>query len=353
MNYTRDDLAVIALGSVLVLEEKKKWELLERYDAPSDLFTEDFSAFLIRNGKKDVYNSIGEAFTEEYLSALLSDYERKGIVAVPYTSALYPSPLRDYEAKPLVLYCMGKTELLQEPTFCIVGSRKTLPNILKVTEQIAWDLSEHFAIVTGAAEGGDYAATVGSVERGKTICVFPCGLDFAVKKRVHERVRERGLLVSPFPPSVSTRTYFYHIRNRIMAGMSRGVLVVSAGKKSGTLITAHCALEYGKPVYAFPYTIGTASGEGANALLKKGAYPTENVLDILPDFGINFERTPDSSLTDEEKLVLDCIREGEEVHVAQIGRLTNLDASALFAVLSALELKNRIVKSGGNKFRPV
>lgn len=353
MIYTKDELAIIVLQSVPVLEEKLKWELLRLFDSPADLFTEDFSLFLIRNGKKDVYNSIKDVFTDGYVEALLSDYEKKGIVPVPYTSDLYPYALQDYEAKPPVLYAMGNVELLKEPLFCIVGSRKTLPNIMKITESIAEELAEHFAIVTGAAEGGDHAALLGASKRGKAISVLPCGLDHALKKTLYDRVKENGLLLSPFPPTVPTLRFHYHVRNRIMACMSEAVLVVSAGVASGTLITAHCAFEYGKTVYAFPYTIGTTSGEGTNALLKKGAKTTENVLDILPDFGINFEEEEKVSLTQEEDAVLSIIKEGEEVHYSVLEQSLGLGTQVLFAVLSSLELKNKIVRCGGNKFRPV
>lgn len=353
MNYTKDDLAVIALHSVPILEERMKWELLKSFDSPSDLFTEDFSAFLIRNGKIDVYNSIKDIFTEGYVSALLEDYEKKDIVPIPYTSSYYPEALLDHEIKPSVLYASGNVELLKEPLFCIVGSRRTLPNILKVTEEMAEELAASFAIVTGVAEGGDYAATIGSLKRGKTISVFPCGLNQATKKQVHEKVKANGLLLSPFAPNVPTLKHHYHVRNAIMAAMSDGVLVVSAAKKSGALITAHSALEFGKNVYAFPYTIGTTSGEGNNALLKKGAFPTENVLDILPDYGINFEEESDLVLTKEESLLLDLIKEGEEVHFSTLEKESNLDEQSLIAVLVALEIKNKIVRAGGNKYRPV
>lgn len=355
MNYTEDDLAVIALNSIPLFSERARWELLSAAESPRFLFDpKKIRPLLIETGKRDVYNNISDALCREYAAEVAASYEKKGYFAVPYTSERYPSSLKRTEYFPPVLYAMGRIELLQSKFFCIVGSRRTLPNILKLTESLSEALSEHFTVLTGVAEGGDYAAALGALRTGNVACMLAGGFDVVSLKQLHREAAKRGLLLSPFPPNVPTQKYLYRVRNRTMASLAEGILVVSAGKVSGALITGEYALEMGKFTYAFPYTIGSASGEGCNALLKKGAYPTENILDILPDFGINLSKERSAvPLTREERLVLSRLAEREELHRSEIAREINLEEAELSAVLSALEIKNLIVRTGGNKYRPV
>ncbi|MBO4990453.1 MAG: DNA-protecting protein DprA [Clostridia bacterium] len=355
MNYTEDDLAVIALNSIPLLTERRRWELLSALESPRFLFDpKKLRPLLIETEKSDVYNSISDALCKEYAVEVVTSYEKKGYFAIPYTSENYPASLKRSEYFPPVLYAMGRMELLKSKFFCIVGSRRTLPNILKVTESLSKELSAHFTVLTGVAEGGDYAAAQGALEKGNVACMLAGGFDTVSLKQLHREVAKRGLLLSPFPPNLPTQKFLYRVRNRTMASLSEGILVVSAGKVSGALITGEYGLEMGKFTYAFPYTIGSASGEGCNALLKKGAYPTENILDILPDFGINLSKERSAvPLTREEQLVLARLAEREELHRSEIARETNLEEAELSAVLSALEIKNLIVRTGGNKYRPV
>ena len=355
MNYSKDDLAVIALNSIPILTERRRFELLSAVESPRFLFDrKKLLPLLIETEQSDVYNRIGEALCEEYALAAASSCEKKGYVAVPYTHERYPFSLRQSECFPLVLYAAGRLELLQSRFFCVVGSRRTLPNILKVTESLSEELSAHFTVLTGVAEGGDYAAAQGALSSGNVACMLAGGFETASLKQLHREVVKKGLLISPFPPTLPTQKFMYRVRNRFMASLAEGVLIVSAGKVSGALITGECALEMGKFTYAFPYTVGSSSGEGCNALLKKGAYPTENILDILPDFGINLSKESSSvPLTAEERLVLTSLAEREELHRSEIARESNLGEAELSAVLSALEIKNLIVRTGGNKYRPV
>lgn len=354
MNYTLNDLAIIALDGVPVIKDKQKHDLIFGLDEPKDCFDrKKLPAFLIEKLGNDVYNSIGELSTD-YALAVVEGFEKRGITPIPCSSPLYPQVLLNEEYFPLCLYGKGDLSLLKEQIFTIVGSRKTLPNILRITAEVSQGLSEHFAIMTGVAEGGDYAATQGALESGKVISVLAGGFDKTPLSQLEEKVAANGLVLSPFPPYVPTQKFTYPIRNRIMASLSSGILVVSGGSKSGALITGEAGLEKGVNTYAFPYTIGSATGEGCNSLLKKGALLAENILDILPDFGINLKMEhSENSLTEEERAVLDVIREKEEAHVIEIAHALHTSETELMATLSALEIKNCIVRSGGNKFRPV
>ncbi|MDE6412021.1 MAG: DNA-processing protein DprA, partial [Clostridia bacterium] len=146
------------------------------------------------------------------------------------------------------------------------------------------------------------------------------------------------------------RKYSFHERNRILAGLSEGVLVVSAGEKSGTSITAGKALDYGRDVFALPYNAGVKQGEGCNALLKKGASLVTDSEDILSFYGFGKRAKPQVKLTSEEEMVLKVLQEAGELHTAVIAERTGLKIFEATAALSSLEMKNLAVKAGGNRY---
>lgn len=255
-----------------------------------------------------------------------------------------------------MLFGEGRRELLKKRKFCIVGSRITPAWAEKIGKQISEGLSERFAIVSGLAEGGDSAAIAGALGSGNLICVLPTGLDNcypASHAALKDRVKKNGLLLSEYPMSESAKKYSFHARNRILAGLSEGVLVLSAGLKSGTLITANAALDYGREVFALPHNVGVAQGAGCNMLIQKGAGLVTSAEDIFWSFGIESAPREQAALPPEEEKMLAVLRENGELHVAELAEKAGMKIYEAAAVLSALELKNLAVKSGGNKYAAV
>ena len=288
----------------------------------------------------------------DYMKGLLASYEKKEIVCVTCFSEHYPEALRNIPDPPLVLYCRGNVRLLSERKFAIVGSRKTDADILARTEEISRGLSRCFAIVTGIAEGGDTAAVRGALESGKIISVLAYGLDHvypAVNRDLLKKIAKNGLLVSEYIPSRKSEPYLFPARNRIIAGLSEGVLVVSGGMKSGTRITAERAYDYGRDVFAFPYGIGVNSGEGCNKLIKDYAKLTDDLVDITSVFGINLTEKEKTPLSDTERKVLACLGEGG-AHVSEIAEKTGMREAELSPLLILLQMKNRVVSLGGNRW---
>lgn len=291
----------------------------------------------------------------EYMRSLLAKYSEKGIMCVAFSSELYPEELRQISDPPLVLYCRGNAELLRERKLAIVGSRRTPPAVMKQTEIFSSELSKHFAIVTGLADGGDTAAALGALPRGKLISVLAYGFDFVYpecNRHLLEQVTENALAVTEYLPDEAPKPYLFPVRNRIIAGLSEGVLVVSGGAKSGTRITADLAYEYGRDVFAFPYSLGAAAGEGCNALIKDYAKLTDNLVDITAAFGINLTEAKEVALTETERTVFEIIREGE-AHVSQISERSGLKAYELPAILTALQMKKLIAPCGGNRYMAI
>jgi DNA processing protein len=136
--------------------------------------------------------------------------------------------------------------------------------------------------------------------------------------------------------------------------MSSGTLVVGAGHKSGATITANFAFEYGRDVFAFPYSIGVTAGEGCNSLIKKGAYLTENILDIFAVYGLDFKcNDKQTSLSEEEKRLLEEIRADGDAFVPAVAERLGAAPYSLLPALTALEMKGLIVRLGGNRYAPV
>lgn len=350
--YTEEEQALIWLCACTELEPREKTVLLRAAGSPEKLFGR-FEFFYEKTFSKRTGSTLGER--KKQLADVLTEADKKGYFAITALSADYPEGLKA-AFPPLVLFGAGKRELLKEKLFCIVGSRITPPWAEKLGSEIAKRLSARFAIVTGLAEGGDLSAIRGALPSGKVISVLPCGLDEcypAAHASVKEEIKRSGLLLSEYPFREKTKKYSFHARNRILAGLCSGVLVLSAGEKSGALITANTALEYGRDVFAVPYNPGIAQGAGCNDLLKKGAYVCTCAQDVFDCYGILPQEEKPLSLTPQEEFLYAILHAEGELHSAVIAQRANLPVYEAAAILSSLELKGLVVKSGSNRYRAV
>ena len=288
--------------------------------------------------------------------AAVARMEEAGIFAVTLLSADYPAALAAIPDPPPVLYGMGNRALLQRRKFCIVGSRILPAWAEKTGKTIAADLSRRFVIVTGIAEGGDRAAIDGALAGGNLICVLPNGPDVAypaAHASLQREVARRGLLLSEYAPGVKTKKYAFHARNRILAGLSDGVLILAAGARSGTLITANCALEYGRELFALPHNVGVAQGEGCNEMIKAGAWLCTCAGDIFAAYGMEAEEKPRVQLSEKEERLLAVLKEAGELHAAVLAERVGLPVFEAQAILASLEMKGLAVRSGGNRFSAI
>ena len=354
MGYTKEEKAMIWLDGFL-LDYAKKAAVLKMFRDPYAAVSRFFEK------EREIGAVVGEEMLEKmraslynaaYLQGVLSAYEREGIACVTCFSEDYPEALRAADEPPFILYCKGDLALLHERKFAIVGSRRTPPQAAKRTERIAQGLSRAFVIVTGHADGGDTAAIAGALESGRIICVLAFGfshLSSAENGKLLERVAERGLLVTEYAPAQSARKYTFPARNRIIAGLAEGVLVVSGGEKSGTRITARYAYDFGRDVFAFPYAIGDPMGAGCNQLIKDYAKLTEDLVDITSVFGINLTEKESETLSPAEQQVYDCFG-GAPLHISEIAAKTGKKEHVLSPVLIMLAMKKKLVSCGGNRW---
>lgn len=223
---------------------------------------------------------------------IMKSCEQKKIQLISYHDALYPSQLKAIYAPPILLYAMGDIKGLEEELLItIVGTRNATLYSSFLTEYLSYHLARTGAvIVSGCALGIDTAAHLGALKaRGRTLSVLACGLDVDYPKgnrKLKEKLLERGgALLSELPPGAETSARIFPIRNRILAGLSQGVLVTHAPERSGALITAEHALEQGKEVFCVPpYSIFDAGFSGVIRYLRDGATPVFSPSDILNPF---------------------------------------------------------------------
>ena len=348
MTYTKDEINLIIFASLEELSDRVKSNLLFGFNSDGDR-----QNYLIKTLTSGAYNTVNDKFHSDiYRTQVLENLKNKGIECVTYLSPLYPENLKNIEDPPIMLYCKGNTQLLKSNCFSVVGSRRTPAHALALCKRISGELTEAFTVVSGMAEGADSAAIEGALPSGKVISVLANGFDCfypATNKSLIERVAREGLLISEYPPHILPQKYNFPCRNRIIAGLSRGVLIVSAGEKSGALITADYAVEYGREVFAFPYNAGVASGAGCNSLIKNGAYLTENILDIFGYFGLDLKK-PSPSLSGDEAAVLAEIKITGEGFLPEIAQKLNKLTYQLIPVVASLEIKGLIARLGGNRY---
>lgn len=290
-------------------------------------------------------------------NGLYSIFDKSNIIEINKDSPYYPVEWQKLSGAPEILYGVGNVELLKTRKFCIVGSRRSLASTLKLTAQIAVELSLEFTLVTGTADGGDSAVLEGALKgSGKVISVLAGGFSALPKGQIAllEQVAKKGLVISAHAYETTVRNFSYDYRNKLLARLSGGVLVVSAGETSGALITAKYAEKIGIPLFALPYAPHTPSGEGCNALLKKGAKLVESADDIFQAFGIEKKDKKQSVVlnADEEK-ILQAIRESVDAHITLLSEVTGMPAFKLKIICTSLEMKGLIASLGGNRYSGV
>jgi DNA processing protein len=286
--------------------------------------------------------------------------QRRGLVTL--ADADYPSLLLQAADPPLLLYLEGRRELLATASVAIVGSRKPTPQGLDNARRLARQLGERgWTIVSGMATGIDGAAHAGALDVGAgTIAVVGTGLEQVYPpghRALAARVAEHGLLVSEFPIGMQPLAENFPQRNRIIAGLARGTLVVEAALKSGSLITARLAAEAGREVFAIPGSIQSPQARGCHALLRDGAKLVESVEDVLEELGSGphqaaLELAPAAPVADEtsEDPVLRALGHDPATLDALIARC-GWPAPQLNARLMELELEGRVARLPGGLFQ--
>jgi DNA processing protein len=270
----------------------------------------------------------------------------------------YPEKLKEVHKPPQVLWYRGDISLLEKNIFAVVGTRMPTHYGAKITKSFTRDLVDAgFVIISGLARGTDTLAHVAAVEAGApNIAVLGCGIDIIYPQSntsLAEKILDLGgLIISEQPPNTPPLPHNFPLRNRIISGLSDGVLVTEAGENSGSLITINHAIEQGKPIFLVPGNITSPMSAGSNRKLKEcqGAMVTE-INDILINYNLaKIEVKADPSEFDPaEKVVLDALRR-ENLHFNDLLKLSGLDVSQLNYMLTSLMVSGLVESLPNNSY---
>jgi len=299
-----------------------------------------------------------------------------GVTVISLDDPAYPPRLKEIYDPPLVLYIRGNPEVLTKPGIAMVGTRHPTPYGTGMAERLACDLAmQGLVIISGMARGVDTAAHRGAISaKGKTLAVFGTGVDVIYPKE-NSRLAEQilalgGAIISEFPLGTFPAPQNFPIRNRILSGMSFGVLVVEAAEYSGTRITARCALEQNREVFAVPGNVTNKNSWGPNTLIKQGAKLVATWEDVWEDLPTDVRLAltpaaspespgassaslfPDQGLPPHEKRILSLLKADEATHIDEIVEKleTELSSSEIFAALFELELTGKVRQMPGKNF---
>ena len=265
--------------------------LIDRFGTPHEVFLASRRDLGTSGIRKNVLNALADSTSlRQKAELLLQRLQSGGAHAISFGDPKYPQPLKEIADPPPVLYVQGRIELLNSLCVAMVGSRAATAYGKRSSFMLAQALaSSGVTIVSGLAAGIDSEAHQGALSvQGATIGVLGCGLDIVYPRQnrtLYDQIRRDGLLVCEYPLGTRPDGFRFPARNRIIAGLSKGVVVVEAAKRSGSLITAEMALDEGREVFAVPGQIDSFKSSGAHWLLQQGAKLVQSSDDILVEIG--------------------------------------------------------------------
>lgn len=344
---------LLALLSVSGLGRRRARRLIDLYSTPGRAI-EQFPAAL-------------DAEMRSRTRAELERVEAAGIALMAYDSPGFPPHLGQIPDAPLILYYRGNPALLRGPAVAVVGSRQASEYGRRAAAELARDLAGvGVTVISGLARGIDAAAHRGALDSGgsgATIAVLGSGLDRIYPRenlRLAEEIAERGIIVTEYPLGSPPEKYHFPERNRIISGLSRGVVVVEAGRDSGSLITVDFALEQGREVFAVPGSLFSPLSQGPHNLIRQGARICAGAADVLEELGlVPSPRTEaatvrsgaeETGLDPEEKLMFETADWTVGQTADQMAEMTGLSPAIAVAALLTLEIKGLVKQLPGGRY---
>jgi DNA processing protein len=338
--------------------------LVDQFDSPEAVFQSPMKELQKIEGLSEkVALEIRKGPLEKRVERELSLLKEVGGTILTLKDDAYPKRLKDIYDPPAVLYVRGEFKKEDDLAVSIVGSRKTSPYGRGITERVSQELARHgVTIVSGMARGIDSLAHWGAISAGgRTIAVLGCGVDViypSENRNLFKKIIDCGAVLSEFRMGSPPEAGHFPKRNRIISGLSLGVVVVEASTKSGSLLTAGYALEQGREVFAVPGNVGFDGSRGTNRLIKEGAKMVESYEDILEEILPQWKReeemaqkvkSPDQDLPEEERILYKLLEE-TPLHIDAIIQESGFEPGKVSSLLLNLELKGFISQWPGKCF---
>jgi DNA processing protein len=359
--------ALVALNLIEHVGPVRVRQLLEHFgEAPAILAASRQQLLRVRGIGEETADAIASWEKTIDLSGELKRISDFGCHILIQTDEDYPELLRQIYDPPVVLYVKGRLTSADKNAVAMVGSRMTTHYGLEVARKLAYQLAYvGVTVVSGGARGIDTAAHQGAlIAKGRTIAVLGTGINLvfpAENAELFERIAANGAVITQFPFNRNADKQSFPIRNRIVAGLTLGTVVVEANLTSGALITANMAVESGRQIFAVPGRIDSPRSKGCHELIKKGAKLCESAEDILSEFEYLFppgNRPPGASetgvlpalnLSENEQKAYDALNE-EEATIDEVIRRSGLPSSAVSVALLGLEMKRLVRQLPGKLF---
>ena len=332
--------------STILMDTKKKYELFMEYKSSKDIY--------------EKCSKIKSKFSEIELQKLESYMILNSINIININNKDYPKDLKNIYDPPVILFYKGNINLLNSNINCaVIGSRNCSDYGIRASKLLCTGLADNkINVISGLARGIDAAAHKYTLEsNGYTCAILGCGIDVIYPKEnkyLYDSIISNGCILSEYPPKTSPKPYYFPKRNRIISGLSKAVIVIEAGIKSGALNTVDYALNEGKDVGAVPGTIFSDYYKGSNGLIRDGATPIFGVDDAckllnIENKNVNKYKKNLIFLTREEESI-DKLITDNPIHINDILNKTNVDIKQLYELLFELQFKNRIICLAGNYY---
>ena len=360
--------AFIALNMIEHVGPVRARLLLEHFgDAPKILAAAKSELLRVRNIGEEVAESISTWEKSVDLAGELKRIADFGCHVLISSDENYPALLREIYDPPLVLYVKGALTAKDKNAVAMVGSRQTTHYGIETARKLAYQLAYvGVTVVSGGARGIDTAAHQGALSaKGRTVAVLGTGINLVFpteNAELFQRISENGAVITQFPFNRPADKQSFPIRNRIVAGMTLGTVVVEANSASGALITANMAVEAGRQIFAVPGRIDSPRSKGCHDLIKKGAKLCEGAEDILSEFEYLFPTSnrplspgetgvlPALELSENEQKVFDALQTDDELTIDEVIRKSGLPSSAVSVSLLSLEMKRVVKQLPGKMF---
>ena len=356
---TIDDKNILWLDVFDFLSYGKKVKLLQAINKGENIREQFFKNPQIKEIlSNEEFNVMAISLSEEFLNRHIASYEKDNIEIITFNNSNYPYILKEISSPPLCLYCKGDVSLLNSLCFAVVGTRKPTDYGIQVTKQYVKPLSQQgITIVSGLATGIDGIAHKTALENdAKTIAVLAGGLNNiypATNIGLANEIEKKGLLISEYPPHTKPLAYYFPLRNRIIAGLSKGVLVTEMGEKSGSMHTVNYALEYNRDVFVVPGKITSPMSKGSNLLIKNlQGCVTLSPDDIMEAYQLNKKADSDEKfkqLDINSQLILNFIATDKHTY-QEILDFTQMRPMELNALLITLEIEGLLIKLPNNSY---
>ncbi|HTF37047.1 MAG TPA: DNA-processing protein DprA [Blastocatellia bacterium] len=362
----------IALSFIIGVGSRTAAVLIDRFGSPAAVFESSSHSLESAGLRRETIDAIKSSEPREKAAREIEELVRLDGEALTLASERYPKLLRETYDPPIVIYCLGDVaSAFSQPAIAIVGSRRCSTYGRNVAEKLSRDLAERgVTIVSGLARGIDSAAHRGALDgRGLTVGVMGTGLDAVYPKenrKLAARIAEQGVLVTEFPLATPPVSQNFPFRNRVISGLTLGVMVVEGAERSGSLITARLAYEQGRDVFAVPGNITSAKSFGPNYLIQDGAKLVQTWRDVIEELPLEMKAAILSAergeqtikqanfdgvdLADSERKVLKMLNTDDPVHIDQLISKAGLTSGELMNALLKLEMLDRIRQLPGKSF---